>query len=142
RRGRVVPTQIPGFDIDGMAQVEAALASAIARVGVASEAGLRVVAITCINEAKLFCPVDTGRLRSSLSGGLPDGVGPGGMKDDDSIQGPGIIIGTNVNYSPDVEFGTRRQRAQPYLRPALEVTRARMVGEVRTVIRTAVPELS
>lgn len=28
-------------------------------------------------------------------------------------------IGTSLEYAPYVEFGTRRQRAQPYLKPAL-----------------------
>lgn len=30
------------------------------------------------------------------------------------------VVGTNVEYSVYVEFGTSEQRAQPYLRPALE----------------------
>ena len=29
------------------------------------------------------------------------------------------IVGTNVAYAPHVEFGTVRQSAQPFLRPAL-----------------------
>jgi hypothetical protein len=30
------------------------------------------------------------------------------------------VVGTNVEYSVYVEYGTSEQRAQPYLRPALE----------------------
>jgi hypothetical protein len=30
------------------------------------------------------------------------------------------MVYTNVYYAPDVEFGTSKQRAQPYLIPALE----------------------
>lgn len=30
------------------------------------------------------------------------------------------VVGTNVNYSVHVEFGTSRMQAQPYLRPAVE----------------------
>jgi HK97 gp10 family phage protein len=136
-----VPTQTPGFEIDGIAELEARLAATMARVGVASEAGLRAVAISIINEAKLFAAVDTGRMRASLSGG-PDAVGPGGIRNDNTLQGPGVIVGTNVDYAFFVEFGTRFMSAQPFLRPALEVVRATMVGEVRAVIRTAVPELN
>lgn len=29
------------------------------------------------------------------------------------------IVGTGVEYADDVEFGTSRQRAQPYMRPAV-----------------------
>ena len=58
--------------------------------------------------AKDRCPVDTGRLRSSITWRLGrDGRGLLG------------IVGTNVAYAPHVEFGTVRQSAQPFLRPAL-----------------------
>lgn len=32
-------------------------------------------------------------------------------------------VGTDVEYAPYVEFGTRRMRAQPFLGPALESAR-------------------
>lgn len=58
--------------------------------------------------AKQLCPVDTGRLRASINHRLEaDG------------QGLVAIIGSDVEYAPYVEFGTRYMRAQPYLRPAL-----------------------
>ena len=60
-------------------------------------------------DAKRLCPVDTGRLRASITHRV--------IHDKDFIQGR---IGTNVHYAPDVELGTEKQRAQPYLRPALE----------------------
>ena len=31
-----------------------------------------------------------------------------------------VLIGTKVEYAPYVELGTSRQRAKPYLKPALE----------------------
>lgn len=54
--------------------------------------------------AKQYCPVDTGRLRNSISHD----------KDSDSA-----YIGTNVEYASYVEMGTSRQKAQPYLQPAV-----------------------
>ena len=57
--------------------------------------------------AKKACPVDTGRLRSSISHASDVGAGE-------------VYIGTNVEYAAYVEFGTRRQKAQPYLRAALQ----------------------
>lgn len=59
--------------------------------------------------AKRLCPVDTGRLRSSI-----------GWRVDVDGQGLYAQIGTNVDYAAPVEFGTARQAPQPYLRPALE----------------------
>ena len=55
--------------------------------------------------AKRLCPVDTGRLRNSITHALDSG-------------GRAVYVGTNVEYAPYVELGTARQKAQPYLRPA------------------------
>ena len=43
------------------------------------------------NTAKMYCPVDTGQLRNSITHTVTDNVG---------------YIGTNVKYAPYVEFGT------------------------------------
>lgn len=61
-----------------------------------------------VNIAKFLVPVDTGRLRSSITFQ---------MSTLDSR--PAVEVGTNVEYAPFVEFGTRYMRAQPYLIPAL-----------------------
>lgn len=54
--------------------------------------------------AKLYCPVDTGRLRNSIS---------------HATDGDTMYVGTNVEYAAYVEMGTSRQKAQPYLQPAI-----------------------
>lgn len=66
-------------------------------------------AIAVATGAKRRCPVDTGRLRSSIN----QQVGS-------DSKGLVAVIGTNVVYAPFVELGTRWMRAQPFLRPALE----------------------
>ena len=58
--------------------------------------------------AKRLCPVDTGRLRASITHSI-----------DRDGRGPLAYIGTNVEYAIFVELGTRFMRAQPFLRPAL-----------------------
>lgn len=55
------------------------------------------------------CPVDTGRLRSSIT----NEIGQDG-------EGLLAVIGTNVEYAPYVELGTSKMAAQPFLLPALE----------------------
>lgn len=62
------------------------------------------VGLAIQNKARQLCPVDTGRLRSSIFM----------RKGEDFVE-----IGTNVHYAPHVEFGTSRMRAKPYLRPAI-----------------------
>lgn len=55
--------------------------------------------------AKDYCPVDTGRLRNSISHAV-----------DESDNA--VVIGTNVEYAAYVELGTSRMEARPYLEPA------------------------
>lgn len=56
--------------------------------------------------AKTVVPVDTGMLKNSITTEFP-----GQTK---------AIIAPHTEYAGYVEFGTRRQRAQPYMRPAVE----------------------
>ena len=56
-------------------------------------------------EAKLNAPVDTGMLRASITS---------------TGSGSEYEIGTNIEYAPFVEFGTRYMAAQPFLFPAFE----------------------
>lgn len=87
-------------------------AAAIARL-TDSEAGpvgrtLLRKAVQVESSAKRGCPVDTGRLRSSLTRSL-----------ERDSRGLVAFVGTNVEYARYVEFGTRYTRAQSFLRPAL-----------------------
>lgn len=68
---------------------------------------LEKIGITAEGYAKQKAPVDTGRLRNSITHQV---MSQGGT---DSV-----MIGTNVEYAPYVELGTSRQKAQPYLVPA------------------------
>lgn len=65
-------------------------------------------AVKVESAAKRICPVDTGRLRSSITHEL-----------DTDARGLVAFVGTNVEYARFVEFGTRFMAAQPYLRPSL-----------------------
>ena len=74
------------------AELRAAIGRALERIGSQAE-----------GYAKDLCPVYTGNLRNSIT------------HDSD---GTAAYIGTNVEYGKYVELGTRRQAAQPYLKPA------------------------
>ena len=56
--------------------------------------------------AKAAAPVDTGRLRNSITHEVENGNA--------------ALVGSNVEYAPYVELGTRNMKAKPYLRPAIE----------------------
>lgn len=93
-------------DISGLVEVRAdnreAIANAIDRALVAA---LEEVGLVAEGYAKRACPVDTGRLRNSITHIVDEGTRH-------------VIIGTNVEYAPYVELGTRRQKPQPFLKPA------------------------
>lgn len=67
---------------------------------------LEVIGGTAEGYAKQLCPVDTGNLRNSIAHE---------MRSENTV-----AVGSNVHYAPFVELGTRKMRAQPYLRPAVE----------------------
>lgn len=69
------------------------------------EQALIAIGITAEGYAKRECPVDTGRLRNSISHARDDNA---------------AYIGTNVEYAAYVELGTSRMKPRPYLRPAAE----------------------
>lgn len=78
---------------------------AAAAIGAAIARGLEAVGLQAEGHAVQKCPVDTGRLRNSITH----------MRVNDDV-----YIGTNVEYAPHVEYGTSRQKPQPFLRPAAE----------------------
>ena len=64
---------------------------------------LEAIGMTAERYTKEKTPVDTGRLRNSMAHAVKD----------DSV-----YIGTNVEYGPYVEFGTRRNKAHHMLQMA------------------------
>lgn len=82
--------------VDNTKEVKQGIEAAVAR-------GLESIALLAEGYAKQKCPVDTGRLRNSIT-----------HVTDDSA----AYIGTNVEYAPYVELGTSKQKPQPFLRPA------------------------
>ena len=95
------------------------------------------------NAKIIYCPVDTGRLKNSIThavGGQPAAIStyrgdrkgkkgkgdtkPPGVysgtapKDDDEERS--VWVGTNVEYGRAIELGTSKITARPYIRPSIE----------------------
>lgn len=68
------------------------------------EQALIAIGAAAEGHAKDYCPVDTGRLRNSISN----------THDKDTA-----YIGSNVEYAAYVELGTSKRKAKPYLKPAV-----------------------
>lgn len=69
------------------------------------EAALIAIGATAESHAKDICPVDTGRLRNSITFAV-------------DMNENAAYIGTNVEYAAFVENGSSKRKARPYLRPA------------------------
>lgn len=76
--------------------IHKAVASALEEIGLAAE-----------RFAKRACPVDTGRLRNSITHAL-------------NMDEEAVYIGTNVSYAPYVENGTSRRKGAHFLRGAAQ----------------------
>ena len=77
----------------------------------AKNKALEIIGGKAESYAKKLCPVDTGRLRNSITH----------QQYDDSTE----VIGSNVEYAPYVELGHHTQgwsfvNGKPFLRPAAE----------------------
>ena len=69
----------------------------------AKKAALEAIGLTAETHAKKETPVDTGRLRNSIT---------------HTVKGDAAYIGTNVEYAPFVEFGSSRNKAHHMLKKA------------------------
>lgn len=67
---------------------------------------LEVIGGMAESYAKAACPVDTGRLRNSITH----------QQESENVE----VIGSNVSYAVFVELGTSKMSARPFLRPAAE----------------------
>lgn len=96
-------------DVDvNTADFDKALQQALDDLHLQTLGGLLALANGTINRAKELCPVDTGALRSSL-----------GFEQGKDSRGEYVDLYARRNYAAFVEFGTVKQPAQPFLRPAL-----------------------
>jgi HK97 gp10 family phage protein len=108
----------------------------------AFEIGLQVC-----SDAKMLCPVDTGLLRGSIQVASGDGkrLLPetqsgilGKLKHffgKDRIEKPTIpnetFVGSPIEYAAYQEYGTIKTSAQPFLRPALDYSKGKMLDIVQ-----------
>ena len=90
---------------------------------VLSDAACRIALEECgqayENHAKVYSPVDTGRLRNSIEHH---------MEGDDTV-----VIETNVEYGVYQEFGTVYQSGTPFMRPAGN----NHISEYKSIIESA-----
>lgn len=84
------------------------------------EESLQDVGKLVVEDAQTIVPVDTGKLRDSI--------------DFNKIDKTTINIVADTDYAADVELGTLKTRAQPYLRPAVYKNRDRILKQFKNRI--------
>ena len=94
----------------------------------AKQKALEIIGGKAESYAKKLCPVDTGRLRNSITH----------QQFDESTE----VIGTNVEYAPFVELshhstGGKLIPGKPFLRPAAEGHTAEYKNIIQTVMKNA-----
>lgn len=91
----------------------------ITKAKIGMKAALKKSCLMVERDAKQLCPVDTGRLRSSITNEIEGEVGR---------------VGTNVEYAKFVELGTNKMSPQPYLRPALHKNEKKILALFKGLI--------
>ena len=121
-----------GVEIQGINKLRIRIKQIQDNLDPVAEAELKEMAEAVRDLAKIFVPIDTGSLQRSIrvqshtkSGGLHSiGVSAGGY-----VTNP--KSGMKVNYAAHVEYGTSRMRAQPYMRPALDMCKRTIVKLIK-----------
>lgn len=85
-------------------------------------------ALAVLRSAQIKCPVDTGNLRASLTKEV-------------NKENLYAVVGTSVYYAPYQEYGTRRTKPHPYLRPAYEENRKDINANIKQAVLEAIKKL-
>lgn len=119
--------QLFSVKIDGVKELQSKFKQMDSEIQKALSEAVSAGAAVVERDAKIRCPVDTGTLRRSLRE----------MKQNKTPWRIESQVGTDTEYAPHVEFGTRYQRAQPYLRPALDEN----TNEIQAAFETRLNQL-
>lgn len=119
-----------------LADLEPKIQKKILRDGL--KAGAKIVA----DEAKLKVPVDSGDLKKSIKVRAGKRAGRGKIRRT-VVTGKGFFKGQEF-YGGFVEFGTRKMRARPFMRPAYEAKKKQAknasIDEINRLVQQAVKE--
>lgn len=99
------------IDTSDLMALSVELGEAATRAGAKVDVVVRRSAARVEGEAKMFCPVDTGNLRSSIFTTVAGDGRSGSVT---------ATIGPSAEYGGYVEYGTSRMPPHAYLGPALD----------------------
>lgn len=114
-------------DVDKQAaELRKAFESYATKITTAMGVGVEAACLFVEGEAKKKTPIDTGLLRNSITHATTE-------------QGDKAIgyVGTNVEYAPFQEFGTKKMKPQPFLTPAVNENRTKIRDIIKRYIARA-----
>jgi len=88
------------------------------------DSALNAIGSYLVGQAKLRCPVDTGRLKGSIQATVSR-----------SGKGASLSIGSNVNYAIFVHEGTRRKAARRFITDAVNENMAQITAMATALLR-------
>ena len=89
------------------------------------EKALTKSALLVERDAKIKAPVDTGRLRESITH----------EEVDYGTENPHVNVGTNVEYAPIQEYGSTKFPPHPYLTPAFEENKQKIIDLIVDAVK-------
>jgi HK97 gp10 family phage protein len=115
-----------GIRIRGLSSARRRLDSLADRIAGATQDAISEFADDVVNHMKGVVPVDTGKLRDSIS---------------KEVNGMNVTVGPRgVDYAAFVEYGTSRGPAQPYVRPTIQWVRANGPARIARRIEGVIEE--
>lgn len=140
-------------NIVGLRRSADAMAQVMAATGIGGKEGLQDVAVVIVNKVKtLLSQPGRGRIyrisgqrtiHQASAPGDPPAVVFGRLRSSytwqagQDAQGDFVDVGTNQKKAPHLEFGTRRMRPRPHLRPAIDQTKEAVSAAVASGIIAA-----
>lgn len=105
---------MPGdLDNSEMREHVVRMKAAHGRIGARGATIVRAFTLRCEARAKVYCPVDTGYLKGSISSSFEGDGRYGAMTG---------TVTAGANYARYVEYGTSKMGAQPFMNPAFDQT--------------------
>ena len=116
------------LEVTGLRETQRSLEKAVANLhGAPVLEAFRDATLMVQRDAKIAAPVDTGRLRASITPEV-------------TLEGPDVIgiVGSNVVYAPFQELGTKHIKPKRFLQGAFDKNEERIVKRIERGIEEAI----
>lgn len=115
-------------NVSGEVQVSKKLTTLLTQKQKALIEAVEITQAVIVNDAKGIVPVKTGFLRNSINPGKVEFNSSSGTADGS--------VSADAEYASHVEFGTSRQKAQPYLIPSVMKNRSGFLNRVKAAMQS------